>query len=333
MIIKGFRLGPLLRCTGREILDDGVLGLAAQTAYYFFFSLFPMLLFVAPLLSFVGDKQELVGNLLSRVGSMLPGSAMELVQGVVTDVVFAANAPGLMSVGALLAAWAGSNIFTSLIDALNRAYDVTETRPWWKRRLLALASVVVAALVVTVATIILLGGQGMIFWVTEAIGLGESGQGVWRIVQLPLAVAMLVGLAWMIYYFLPNVRQDKTQVLAGTLATTLLWLLVTAAFRLYVQNFGSYNKTYGAIGGVIALLTWMYLSMLVVLAGGELNSELHHGTGAVDPRRGVTLSGRITTGIGAPSTPHSLPLATRAPDDEARGRPVPKKVRLPDRKG
>ena len=91
MIIKGFRLGPLLRCTGREILDDGVLGLAAQTAYYFFFSLFPMLLFVAPLLSFVGDKQALVGSLLSRVGSMLPGSALELVQGVVTDVVFAAK--------------------------------------------------------------------------------------------------------------------------------------------------------------------------------------------------------------------------------------------------
>lgn len=325
MIIKGFRLGPLLRCTGREILDDGVLGLAAQTAYYFFFSLFPMLLFVAPLLSFVGDKQALVGSLLARVGTMLPASAMELVQGVVKDVVFAKNAPGLMSVGALLAAWTGSNIFTSLIDALNRAYDVTETRTWVKRRLLALAAVVVAALVITVATIVMLGGAGMIRWITDALGIGGAGQAVWRVVQIPIAVAMLVGLAWMIYFFLPNVRQDKTQVLAGTIATTLLWILVTVLFRVYVQNFGNYNKTYGAIGGVIALLTWMYLAMLVLLAGGELNSELHHGTGAVDPRRGVTLAGRITTGLATASTPHSLPLATRAPDEDPHRRPTARK--------
>jgi membrane protein len=296
MIIKGYRVGPLLRATGKEVLDDHVLGLAAQTAYYFFFSLFPLFLFAAPLLGIIGDKQKIIGRVMEQLGDTFPGEAIELVRGVVEDVVLAEGAPSLMSLGALLAAWAGSNIFNSMIDALNRAYDVPESRKWWKKRLLALASVLVAGVVVMTATAIMLAGESLIEWIGARVGLGEGTVLVWKIVQYPLALVLMVAGAWMVYYFLPNMRQDWKQVLVGAVVATLLWVLVTLLFRLYVVNFGAYSKTYGTVGGVIALLTWMYLSMLVLLVGGELNAEIHHGTGALAPRAGAVYVGQVLSG-------------------------------------
>jgi membrane protein len=296
MIIKGYRVGPLLRATGKEVLGDGVPGLAAQTAYYFFFSLFPLFLFAAPILSFVGDKQELIGWLMGQLATALPATALDLVEGVVTDVVLSESAPGLMSLGALLAAWAGSNIFVSLMDALNRAYDVEEGRPWWKKRLLALASVIVAGVAMLLATAIMLGGERMAGWLGTRLGLDHGSISIWTVVQYPLAITLLIGVAWMIYYFLPSIRQDRGQVFAGAIGATVLWLIATLAFRAYVVNFGSYSQTYGTVGGVIALLTWMYLTMLVLLIGGELNAEIHHGTGALEPRAGAVYAGQVLTG-------------------------------------
>jgi len=312
MIVKGYRVGPLLRATGKEVLSDDIMGLAAQTAYYFFFSLFPLFLFAAPLLGIIGDKQEMIASLMNQLAGTLPGSAIELVQGVVEEVVLAEGAPGLMSVGALLAAWAGSNIFNALIDALNRAYDITETRTWWKKRLLALASVITAGLVLLAATSVMLGGEALIQWLGDRTGLGDGAVMTWSIIQYPIALLLLIGAAWMVYYFLPNIRQDRSQVLVGAIVATLLWVIVTLLFRAYVVNFGSYSKTYGTIGGVIALLTWMYLSMLVLLIGGELNAEIHHGTGALEPRAGAVYAGHVLNGSLSRS-------ASNEREDRARG--------------
>src|SRR5262245_47195131 len=150
MVVLGYRVGSIARKALKETLDDNLLGLAAQTAYYFFFSLFPLLLFIAPVLSLIGDKQETFALFTSRLQQVVPSSAWELIGGVIRDVVFAKNAPGLMSVGALLAVWAGSNVFGALIDALNVAYDVKDKRPWWKKKLIAVASVVVIGIVILI---------------------------------------------------------------------------------------------------------------------------------------------------------------------------------------
>jgi membrane protein len=294
VIIKGRRVGPLLQKTGREILDDNILGLSAQTAYYFFFSLFPLFLFTAPLMGFIGERQEIMAWLITKLRQVVPGEAVDLVDNVVRDVL-SPGAAGVISIGLLFAAWAGSNVYTALIDALNRAYDVEEGRPWWKKRLIALASVVVSAVLFTVVTAIMLGGPEIAQWLERATPMGDAGHAVWTVVQYPLAFALLIGMLWLTYYFLPNQRQDKSQILVGAVTAAVLWVLVTLLFRAYVTNFGAYNKTYGAIGGVIVLLTWMYLTMLVILTGGELNSELHHGTAAVEPRKGAVYIGRVVT--------------------------------------
>jgi membrane protein len=296
MVFKGHAVGPLVRRTAREVLDDGLLGLAAQTAYYFFFSLFPLFLFLTPLLGVVGDQRETFAVLMGELSRAIPGDAYRFVSDVIRGVVFNPDAPGLMSVGALLALWSGSNIFGALMDALNKAYDVKDTRPWWKRRLIAIGCALVSGAILIAATVILIGGEDLVDAVSRRIGLDETGETVWKVVQVPLAVVMVVALAWAQYRILPNVRQNKWYAFTGAVLATALWIVVTLAFRFYVQNFGSYDKTYGTIGGIIVLLTWMYLSMLVLLIGGELAGELHHGTGAIDGRKGALLNGRIAAG-------------------------------------
>lgn len=275
MTVLGYQIVPLLRRTGREILDDGVPDLAAGTAYNFFLAIFPLLLFLAPLLSLIGDGERTMLTLLDTLGRSLPPAAFAVFRGVLEDVVFAKGAPGLMSLGAVGALWAGSNVFTTLIGALNRAFDVEETRPWWRRRLLAVIAAVVTGLVVLVTSIILVGGDLVARW------FGAGSARAIAILEVPIAGLLLVALAWLNFSLLPNVRVRWPHALVGAGASVTLWMIVTLAFRTYVQHFGSYNATYGTIGGIILLLVWMYLSMLALLSGGELASELHHGTGAL----------------------------------------------------
>jgi membrane protein len=299
MVILGYKVETVATRTIREILADNLLGLSAQTAYYFFFSLFPLLLFVAPVLSLVGNKQDTFGLLASQLQQVVPSEGWPLIGGVIRDVVYAQNAPGLMSVGALLAVWAGSNVFSALIDALNSAYDVVDTRPWWRKKLIAVASVLVIGLVILSSTVLILGGDRLTGWMADSLNLPGALRTALGYIQIPVGFALLVTIASLSYYFLPNLRQSKRQVLVGAVFATLAWTAVTLGFRLYVSNFADYNATYGAIGGVIVLLTWMYFSMLVFLIGGEINSELHRGTGAVSPRPGLLYGGRIETAAAA----------------------------------
>jgi membrane protein len=285
MVIKGFRIGPLLKKTFREIGDDSVTTLAASAAYNLFFSLFPLLLFLAPLLGLIGDKERMMGWLMSQLTSVLPPQQVQAMQPVLENVVFSPSAPRLMSLGLVLAAWSGSNIFGTLMGALNTAYDVQETRPWIKQQIIRVVAFVISGVIMAISTIVFLDGEVVLNWIGRALDVGSAVILAWKILQFPLAFAGLVGLAFMTFYLLPNLRQRKAHVLLAAVATTVLWILATLLFRLYVNHFPP-NPTYGLIGGVIILLSWMYYTMLIVLIGGELASELHHGSGAIAPDKG-----------------------------------------------
>ncbi|CAN5217132.1 YihY/virulence factor BrkB family protein [soil metagenome] len=295
LAIGGYRVGELARRTVSEMLEDNVFTLAASGAYYFFFSLFPLLLFLAPVMSYAGDKEMLIGGIMQQLSPLMPSDAREVVEAVLRDVVFTTAAPALMSVGAVLAVFAGSNVIAMLTGALNIAYDVTEPRPWWKRRLLAMTLVVLGGLAMALSTTVLMAGERIILWSTRTFGLEEVTGRVLTLLQYPMTFAIVVIVLWLIYYILPAVKQSPRRALVGAVVAAVLWVLVTLGFRLYVYQFGGYNRTYGAIGGIIILLMWMYLTMVVLLAGGELNSELHRGSGAVKPRQPVLLDGRIPT--------------------------------------
>jgi membrane protein len=302
MVIKGFDVVQLLKKTGREIGEDHITSLAAQTAYYFFFSLFPLLLFLTPMLGLFGNGQQLMDTMLSRLSSTLPADALSLIRRIFGEVISSGGGVGIMSLGALLAAWSGSNIFGALMEALNIAYDVKETRPWWKRQLLRLGALGIASVVMLLATAIFIDGERFARWVGDSLGLGASGVTAITLLQLLVAVLLLVAVGAVLFRMLPNVSQRWSNVVVASMVATALWIIATLLFRVYVQHFGSYNKTYGTIGGVIALLTWMYYSMFVLLIGGELASEMHHGSGAVAPARGAVYHGRIVSD-GAPDRP------------------------------
>ncbi|HEX8945272.1 MAG TPA: YihY/virulence factor BrkB family protein [Gemmatimonadaceae bacterium] len=297
MVIKGFRVGPLIKKTFREIGEDNITTLAASAAYNFFFSLFPLLLFLAPLLSLIGDNQRTIEWLMSQLTSVLPPRQLQAIRPVLESVVFSPSAPRLMSLGLVLAAWSGSNIFGTLMGALNTAYDVQETRRWITQQVVRVVTFVIGGVIMGVSTIVFIDGEGVANWLGNALHLGSVVIWTWKILQFPLAFAGLVGLAFMTFYLLPNLKQRKAHVLVAAVATTILWIVATLLFRLYVNHFPP-NPTYGLIGGVIILLTWMYYTMLVILIGGELASELHHGTGAIAPDKGAIYFGRIVSGSG-----------------------------------
>jgi membrane protein len=284
MVIKGFHVGHLLKAVGKAIWADNILTIAAAVAYNFFFSIFPLLLFAAPLLALVGNKQQLFNWILDQMAGSVPPAAYTLLAGVARDVVFAPNAPGLVSIGAVLTLYSASNIFGSLMGALNIAYHVkNDRRPWWKQRLIQLGMVIVAGGLLTLAAAVMIAGPNIVDMVARFTRLDSLTKWGWMILQYPLAAAFLVSAFWLIYYILPDFPQHKRQILVGAIIAAALWVIATTLFRLYVINFTTFNKAYGTVGAVLLLLSWMYYSMVVVLAGGELNAELAKGTGEVAP--------------------------------------------------
>jgi membrane protein len=181
------------------------------------------------------------------------------------------------------------------MDALDIAYDVKDERPWWKKRFLALFVLVGWAVIITVVTAILLAGDNIVHYAQTRLGMGGAAVKAWAILQFPLAIALLLAFFYLMYWLLPYVKQDKKQILVGSVAAAFLFVIATLLFRLYVQHFPA-NKTYGTVGAVMVLLSWMYVVSVVILVGGELNSELHLGTGSVASREGSVYAGRIASG-------------------------------------
>ena len=275
MRIGGIAVGPLLKKVGRSIHATDVFGLAAQTAYFFFFSLFPIFLFATPLLSIFGDRRTTVNLIMAEAARVMPGDAYHLISDVVNDVVFAKGAPGVISLGALLTLWAGSNVFSALTDALNRAFGAQDTRQWWKKTLIACGFVIGASIVGFIATLVLLDGENVVRVIANFTGLGTATKALWSIIQYPVAIVFVIVLMWAIYFVLPNLRMTWGEALLGAVVATALWIVVTLAFRLYLQHFNNFNDVYGTIGAVVVLLTWMYLTMLAILTAGVLAAEVH----------------------------------------------------------
>lgn len=297
MIVMGYRVGPLLKKTWREIGEDQIGLLAGSAAYNFFFSIFPILLFLAPLLSVIGNERAIFAFIMRQLEVALPPDQIPPFEGVVRAVVFSSGAPGLISVGLLLSAWGGSNIVGTLMGALNEAYDVRETRSWLKQQGIRFLHFGLSGLIVISATIVILNGEGVAHLIGGLLHLGPAFVFVWKLLQFPLAFVFMTLMAAFTFYLLPNVKQKKRHVLAAAVVTTFLWLVATFIFRLYIQHFPP-NKAYGVLGAVIILNGWLYYCMFVLLAGGELASELHDGTGMVAPEKGDLFLGRIVSGAG-----------------------------------
>jgi membrane protein len=257
----------------KRINDDDIFGRAAQLSYYFLLALFPLLLFLVSLLGyFVQSGSGFRDKLITYLAALMPSSAVTLVRNTLDEVSNSASS-GKLSLGLLAALWAASNGMGAISSTLNTAYDVKETRPWWKVRLISVALTIALAILIISALAIVLYGGSIGDAITEGYGLGDQFRWFWGLMQWPIALLFVLGTFNLIYNFAPNVRrQQRRWVTPGALVGVALWLLVSFGFRIYLNFFDSYSVTYGSLGALIVLMLWFYFTGVAILIGGEINS-------------------------------------------------------------
>lgn len=276
--LGGQRPTRLARRVFTAIMEDNVLGYAAQLAYYFLFSLFPFFIFLAALLAYV-PIPDLMEQIMDLVDELLAAEAASVIQRNVEDLLSRPRG-GLLSIGILLSLWFSSSAVVAISDSLNHAYGVKEGRPFWKMRGEAILLTIGLAVLIIVSMVLLIFGPELGGWLAGRVGVRPEFDILWDFVRWPIIVALLMFAAALIYYFAPDVEQDWRWITPGSVLAVLAWIGASLLFRYYVEHFGEYNKTYGSIGAVIVLLTWMYLSGFFLLVGGEINAELEHGARA-----------------------------------------------------
>jgi membrane protein len=262
--------------TAREVLADNCLGLAAQLAYYFFLALFPALLFLVAIISFV-PVDNLLETITGTLARVAPGEVLGIIQDQILEIA-RDEAGGLLTLGMLGTIWSTSAGMTAVIDTLNQAYDIQEGRPWWKVRATALGLTIALAVFIIASTVLVVAGPALAENIAAWFQLDAAFAWTWKIVQWPVVFALVsLGVA-LVYYYAPDAEQEWIWITPGSILATSLWLLSSLGFRFYITNFGSYNETYGTIGGVIVVLLWFYVSGLAVLVGAELNAEIEHAS-------------------------------------------------------
>jgi membrane protein len=256
----------------RELFEDDLLDIAAQLAFYLGFALSPFLIFLVSLIAFV-PVPHLESGILDALSRVAPKEAMRLIDEPVRIVI---NTPRgdilfLSIAGALLFASGGTS---ALMDALNRAYDAKDPRPWWRVRLWALIWTVAAGILAVASAAALFVGPALLARAAGHFGLSAAAPAAWALLRWPVIVFGAVGALALLYYFLPAVEQPLRMVLPGALLATALWVLASLGFSYYAENLAAYDRTYGSLAGPMVLLLWLYLSSLSVLLGAELNALL-----------------------------------------------------------
>ena len=272
-----------------EIQKDDVFGRAAQLSYYFLLALFPLLIFLTSIIGMlIGTAAGLRSSLFSYLSEVMPPSAFQLIESTMLEI-SKSRTGGKLSFGLLAALWAASNGMGAITEALNVAYGVKETRPWWKHRLMAIGLTVALSLLIITALLLVLYGGKIVEILAANFELGSLFVLTWKIAQWPIVLSFMLLAFALIYYFAPDLREQKwAWITPGAVLGVFLWLLASFGFRLYLNFFDSYSNTYGSLGAVIILMLWLYLTGVAVLVGGELNAELEKmaaAAGAPDAKK------------------------------------------------
>jgi len=264
--------------TVREFTADQATDLAAALTYYGVLAVFPALLAFVSILGLFGDANDTTGALLDLVGGLVPSTTLEAVKEPILAITSAPAAGLALVIGIAGALWSASGYVGAFARAMNRIYAIQEGRPVWKLRPITLL-VTVLAIVVAVAVAVLLVISGPIAEnVAGLLGIGTVGLTVWNVVKWPILAFFAVLVIAVLYYATPNVKQPKFRWMSvGALVALVVWVVASVGFAFYAANFSSYDETYGAIGGVIVFLLWVWISNIALLFGAELDAELERG--------------------------------------------------------
>ena len=255
-----------------ETRNDGCIGLAAQLAFYFFFGLFPAIIFLIALVAFFPVRPA-IDNVLSGLARFAPSDVVAILRRQLTDVASGEDA-GLLTFGLLAALWSSSAAMTAIIGALNRAYDIEEFRPWWKMRVLAILLTLGLAGFILLSLAIIMAGPFFARTLAGWLGAGDWIVISWQILQWPLAFLLVVAAIDLVYYFAPNADTEWVWVTPGSLVATSLWLAMSLGFKMYTGYAGSFDVTYGTVGSIMVLLLWFYVSGFAILVGAEMNAVI-----------------------------------------------------------
>ena len=268
-------LGQTLKRTVAEFSEDELTDRAAALTYYAVLSIFPALIALVSIVGLIGDPQTITKAMTDIVSSVGPASAAETFKGPIEGLTKSSGAAGiLLIVGIASALWTASGYVGAFMRASNVIYEVEEGRSFIKLRPLQMLVTLVLVLLLALVLVALVLTGPIAGAVGSAIGIAGTAVTVWDIAKWPVLFAIVVVMITLLYYSAPNAKLHGVKsIVPGAALAIVVWLLVSAAFAFYVANFGSYNKTYGALGGVICFLVWLWITNVAILLGAELNAE------------------------------------------------------------
>lgn len=261
----------------RQIWEDEILGRCAELAYFFLFSIFPLLLFLTTLLGYLAEASaELRWNLFQYIARLSPSRDVTALLNNTLNEITGARTGAKLYLSLIAAVWVASNGMLAVSRTLNTACGFKETRPWWKRRIMAIVLTVTVAILIICALVLFFYGGAIGKAIAERLGIGDAFAVTWGIVQWLLVLVFVVIGFEMVYNYAPNLGDSPNRQWGtpGAVTGVALWLLASLGLRLYLSYFYAYTKAYGSLGAVILLLVWFYLSAFALLMGGEVNSEI-----------------------------------------------------------
>jgi len=261
--------------TGAAIYAGDSFGRAASLAYYFFLALFPGLLFVMSLASLF-PVQHLIDRIVAMLSRVAPGDVVAIARQQFVQITKRPHT-GMLTVSLVAALWSTSSGMVAIVDTLNKAYHITESRSWWRVRVMAIALTAALTIVTLTAFALVMIGPSAIQRAAGGIAFGPIVGGTWNVLRWPAAFALVAAALGCIYHFGPDTGREWVWITPGSVVAAAIWLLISLAFKWYVGHFADYQKTYGAIGGVMIALLWFYLTSLAILFGAQLDATIERG--------------------------------------------------------
>jgi membrane protein len=289
-----------LKRTATEFSEDNLTDWAAALTYYGLLALFPAMIALVSIVGLVGDPQSTTDTVTQIVTKLGPQSAADTFSGPIKQLTESRSSAGIALVlGIVLSLWSASGYVGAFMRASNVIYETPEGRPFWKLRPLQIAVTLAMIILLALVALGLVLTGPIVDAVAGPIGVSGTAVTIWNIAKWPVLVAVFVLMLGILYYASPNVKQrGLVWVTPGSLVALVIWVLASAAFAFYVANFGSYNKTYGALAGAVVLLVWLWITNLAILFGHQLNAERERsaeiGEGVPRAEREIQLEPRDT---------------------------------------
>ena len=258
-----------------EIKEDNITDWAAALTYYALLSIFPAIIALVSIVGLFGDPVETTRKLTDIVSNIAPGGAASTFKTTIASITSNRTGAGFAFVLGLAGAlWSASGYIGGFMRASNVIFETPEGRPVWKLRPLQLFVTLIMVLLTAVVGLSLVLTGPIVQDIAGPFGIGNTAVTVWNIAKWPVLMLIVLGMISLLYYAAPNVKQRSFRfVTKGALLALVVWLVASVAFAFYVANFGSYNKTYGTLGGVVGLLVWVWITNVAILLGMQVNSE------------------------------------------------------------